>query len=48
MEPLRGLALDEVSIRSSRDIYALGKEPALTNRRAHCRFSSRKRPVFHR
>ncbi len=31
MEPVRGLAFDEVSIRTLRDIYALGKEPALTN-----------------
>ncbi|MFH1688905.1 MAG: hypothetical protein ABIE42_01545 [Candidatus Eisenbacteria bacterium] len=31
MEPVRGLAFDELSIRTLRDIYALGKEPELTN-----------------
>jgi hypothetical protein len=31
MEPVRGPAFDELSIRTLRDIYALGKEPALTN-----------------
>jgi predicted Zn-dependent protease len=31
MEPVRGITFDEVSIRTLRDIYALGKEPALTN-----------------
>ncbi|MFH1688764.1 MAG: metallopeptidase TldD-related protein [Candidatus Eisenbacteria bacterium] len=31
IEPVRGLAFDELSIRTLRDIYALGKEPALTN-----------------
>jgi predicted Zn-dependent protease len=31
MEPVRGLAFDELSIRTLRDIYATGKEPALTN-----------------
>ena len=31
LEPVRGLAFDELSIRTLRDIYATGKEPALTN-----------------
>lgn len=31
MEPVRGLAFDELSIRTLRDIYATGKEPRLTN-----------------
>ena len=31
MEPIRGLAFDDVSIRSLRDIYALGKESRATN-----------------
>ena len=31
IEPVRGITFDEVSIRTLRDIYALGKEPALTN-----------------
>jgi predicted Zn-dependent protease len=31
VEPVRGLAFDEVSIRSLRDIYALGREPRATN-----------------
>ncbi|MFH1688891.1 MAG: metallopeptidase TldD-related protein [Candidatus Eisenbacteria bacterium] len=31
MERVRGVAFDEVSVRSLRDIYAVGREPALTN-----------------
>ena len=31
MEAVRGITFDEVSVRTLRDIYALGKEPALTN-----------------
>ena len=31
VEPVRGLAFDDVSIRTLRDIYAFGKRPSLTN-----------------
>ena len=31
MEPVRGITFHEMSIRTLRNIYALGKEPALTN-----------------
>lgn len=33
MEPVRGITFDEVSVRTLRDIYALGASPALTNLR---------------
>ncbi len=33
MEPVRGITFDEVSVRTLRDIYALGAKPALTNLR---------------
>ena len=47
MEPVRGLAFDEVSIRTLRDIYALGKEPALTNTGQAMGIGSRRRRQHH-